>query len=168
MCFNNLTATFNMGWIVPVLSSHKKSNRTQAWKPKLHFMCLTNLTSSNTLILCIYQSSFHSYNRENTTEVFVWLKCVSVLIASSSFSAQTLQSNLSHSGIAATCECHQHQFTHGQGTLAMNTGYFLCILELFPSAWLWNHSSRLLLFQISTLDLTRSKLIAAEVTQQQL
>ncbi|CAB1425171.1 unnamed protein product [Pleuronectes platessa] len=28
-------------------------------------------------------------------------------------------SNLNHSGIPATCECHQHQFTHGQGTLAM-------------------------------------------------
>ena len=122
------------------------------------------LTSSNTLITCMFPWSFPS---ERTTEEMPQ-KYLSGSVKMRLCPPRILQrlcrdprSNLNHSGIPATCECHQHQFTHGQGTLAMSTWYFLCILQLFPTGWLWNHSfragGRLFCFQISSLTLTGSK-----------
>lgn len=93
---------------------------------------------------CMFQRSFHL---KPTTEKMP-LKYLSASVTTCLCPSCILklfctnpQSNFSHSGVTATCECHQHQFTHGQCTLA-STGYFLCILELFPTSWPWNLSLR--------------------------
>lgn len=70
-----------------------------------------------------------------------------------------LSSSLKQSGITATCECHQHQFTHGQCTLVNGTWYFHFIV--FQRGFLLavgplEGGMEALLFQISTLGLTAS------------